>query len=421
MQVSDNFGPIYQSVVLDGSGYGAVSFQATGSNIRLTNVFFNVAPLPPATAITNQAVCNIYKGQIAPGNIVLNSNSGSTGARAGGNLDLFDGETCYVVWTGGDAGATATATFTGGKVPFGEIKPSNLEAAEPFAAGDGTIIFPALKSPDYVAGVSGWKLDRSGDAEFNDVVVRGEVIAASGNGGYVAVNNDANQPGIRLMPQFSFTGEVPAVIYAANNVDSDEWPLLVLFSPSPSNFHASSVVLYGESETGVLVPTVSLNADEVNINADLTRINTARVDGDFTITGSLSMESAYATFSGNIANNTITALTPSSMLANNHGIWTAGSSFTVQVAGTYNFGCTFRYATNAVGQRSAQLFLNGSQLVYQTQDASTGGMAGTNVTAQIQTVENLVVGDVVSFRAYQNSGGALNLNYGRMWITQQPI
>lgn len=41
--------------------------------------------------------------------------------------------------------------------------------------GGTTLIRPAIHSPDYVAGVSGWTINKDGTAEFNDVVIRGEL------------------------------------------------------------------------------------------------------------------------------------------------------------------------------------------------------------------------------------------------------
>lgn len=180
-KVSDNFGPIYQNVTLNGSGTGTVSFQAVGSAVRVSNIFFRVA------TTTAQAVCTIYKGQVAVGNIIFNSNSGSTGGNAKGNVDLFDGETLFVQWAGGDAGALATATFTGQKIPFLDMRPSNLTFDDPIAAGDGSLIFPALKSPNFVAGVSGWRITRTGDAEFNDITARGEVDIIGNNGSEIHI------------------------------------------------------------------------------------------------------------------------------------------------------------------------------------------------------------------------------------------
>lgn len=46
-------------------------------------------------------------------------------------------------------------------------------------AGDGTIGGP-LKSSNFVTGVSGWQVEHTGEAEFNDVTVRGTVYASAG-------------------------------------------------------------------------------------------------------------------------------------------------------------------------------------------------------------------------------------------------
>lgn len=170
MKLTQRFGPIPVTTTLDGSGNGTVTFQPNGSNARITNLFVKVS------TATNQAVCTIYKGQIADGNAINTTNSGSTGAPATGAIDLTDGETLYVRWTGGDAGATATATFSGITIPFDQVGPSALEWADPIAAGDGSLVYPALKSPNYLAGIAGWKIDRDGNAEFNDIDVRGNGI-----------------------------------------------------------------------------------------------------------------------------------------------------------------------------------------------------------------------------------------------------
>lgn len=174
-QLTDRFGPIPSNVVLDGSGNGTLTFQPNGSNARITNLYVNVA-----TSVA-QAVCTIYKGQVAPSNIIDSTNSGSTGASAKGAIDLTDGETLYVVWTGGDAGARAFATFTGVVIPFDQIGASSIDWNDPIAAGDGSLVYPQIKSPDYQTGVSGWAIFRNGNVEFNNATVRGEVIAGGGN------------------------------------------------------------------------------------------------------------------------------------------------------------------------------------------------------------------------------------------------
>ena len=52
--------------------------------------------------------------------------------------------------------------------------------------GAETLIRSAIKSVNYIMGVSGWRITRDGDAEFNDATIRGTVIAGNGT---VTLNN----------------------------------------------------------------------------------------------------------------------------------------------------------------------------------------------------------------------------------------
>lgn len=215
-QLSDRFGPIQSQVVLNGSGGGQVTFQPNGSNARITNLFVKVAPIPPATAPANQAQCFMYKGQVADSNLIQNTNSGSTGAAAQGSIDLMDGETLYVVWTGGDPGATASATFVGNTIPFDQIGSANITWEDPIAAGDGSLIYPQVRSPNFTTGVSGWILRRDGSVEFGSAVIRGSVSAAGGN----VILNDL---GIRVV---GTTGTVEYLVnrsggFVARNIPDD--------------------------------------------------------------------------------------------------------------------------------------------------------------------------------------------------------
>lgn len=185
MKLSGSFGPIPIQTTLDGSGNGTVTFQPTGDNARITTLFVKVS-----TAVL-QANVNIYKGQVADSNIVGNTPSGSTGAPAFGNIDLFDGETLYVVWSGGDAGAIATATFVGQTIPFDQVGGSSIRWSDPIAGNDGSLVFPAIKSPNYVTNVAGWFLDRDGNAEFNNVTVRGTLdVEDPSDGTYVRIYDE---------------------------------------------------------------------------------------------------------------------------------------------------------------------------------------------------------------------------------------
>lgn len=60
---------------------------------------------------------------------------------------------------------------------FGETG-SGSGFPDAFAGNQGTILLAALKSLNFVTGVSGWRIQRNGNAEFNNVTIRGGVIVS---------------------------------------------------------------------------------------------------------------------------------------------------------------------------------------------------------------------------------------------------
>ena len=58
------------------------------------------------------------------------------------------------------------------------------------AGGQGTITRPGLQSEDYVPGVSGWRIFRNGNAEFNDGTFRGTVTASTFEGTEFIISPD---------------------------------------------------------------------------------------------------------------------------------------------------------------------------------------------------------------------------------------
>jgi hypothetical protein len=51
------------------------------------------------------------------------------------------------------------------------------------AVGGTTLIRPAIKSPNYDSGVSGWTINQDGTAEFADLTVRGKIIVEDADDG----------------------------------------------------------------------------------------------------------------------------------------------------------------------------------------------------------------------------------------------
>ncbi len=45
--------------------------------------------------------------------------------------------------------------------------------SNPITGGQGALVRPAIKSPNYITGVSGWTIKKDGSAEFNNLTIRG--------------------------------------------------------------------------------------------------------------------------------------------------------------------------------------------------------------------------------------------------------
>lgn len=101
------------SVALDGSGNGTISLGPYGPSETWTPS--NVSVI--CSSNTKEAVCKIYVGpKVAPQYFKDLTVDGSTGdATDRANVLVANGNFIWAVWTGGDAGATATLNVDGTK------------------------------------------------------------------------------------------------------------------------------------------------------------------------------------------------------------------------------------------------------------------------------------------------------------------
>lgn len=81
----------------------------------------------------------------------------------------------------------------------------------PLVAGT-TLIRSAIKSPDYVAGTSGWQISKDGSAEFNDVTVRGALVSIGDNGSEVDIHTGATGAYIEVRPNNFGNATIDATI-----------------------------------------------------------------------------------------------------------------------------------------------------------------------------------------------------------------
>lgn len=97
----------HSSVVLDGSGYGAVRLAPSAKTWRIRYLTVR------ASSQVAESRVSIYENYIGDQYLIDSTRSGSSGDTTDTEMTIEDGYAVWVVWTGGDAGATATVTYTG--------------------------------------------------------------------------------------------------------------------------------------------------------------------------------------------------------------------------------------------------------------------------------------------------------------------
>ena len=121
--------------------------------------------------------------------------------------------------------------------------------------------------------------------------------------------------------------------------------------------------------------------------------------------------SIFSTAAQTLSNATETTLTYTSEKYDTDAYFTVGTSntrFTVPAgkAGKYLITATTGFVNNATGQRYAQIYVNGTGVNL----AQTPGVsASIDVYTYNSYVVSLAVSDYVELKAYQNSGGSLNV------------
>lgn len=129
---------------------------------------------------------------------------------------------------------------------------------------------------------------------------------------------------------------------------------------------------------------------------------------------------ALLVLSGSISNNSVTEVSASGSLVNVGSMWSSGTDVTIPSGqdGVYEVGVVLRYASQgtASGMRQARINKNDAEEIT-FQMPAVAAFNATNIIAAGTTQMGLSAGDVISFGAYQNSGGSLSLTGNcRGWV-----
>lgn len=130
----------------------------------------------------------------------------------------------------------------------------------PITGAQGSLVRPDIKSPNYVAGSTGWSINQNGTAEFNSVTARGTVNVNGINNSFIdIVLDNTGLPFIFIKPEdlvghTTGDGQIDA-FYGTNNA-----PGLEIISPTIDGGASAAIQLFG-TDTIATPPSINFNGD----------------------------------------------------------------------------------------------------------------------------------------------------------------
>lgn len=148
--------------------------------------------------------------------------------------------------------------------------------------GGTTLIRPAIHSPDYVEGSTGWSINKDGSAEFNDVTIRGDdtgdaLVVGPDNGPQVKISSNSSVGFISFPTNRPIENRVSGIQAGARDIgQSDEGSALQILGPTVDGATDSAEIFLnsqnndGSSEASIVMGAGSgvlgFTEDQVIVN-----------------------------------------------------------------------------------------------------------------------------------------------------------
>lgn len=312
---------------------------------------------------------------------------------------------------------------------------------DPIIGGESVLIRNAIKSPDYSAGVSGWSINRDGTAEFNDVVVRGEVYVIDPDGSYVRIYDQDPGDGAVIefgLPTAAGTVLTPGSISSTTNVPGTGIPGepgTMITSPTVDGTSESHIYLISDtvsagSEIDIGATNITLDAaifltlgGKFNVEIVMDPGGTftvqgsscqTNIDGTLAVDGLMTGHVPYCrvnkTAVQSLANNTIVPITFTAETEDDRG-WhsnvTNPSRIIPDLPGRYLVIGNLTFAANATGDRRGYILKNGATSGRWSRDFPSGAVQVQTTVVGIVDITSPGT-DYIEIGGLQTSGGALD-------------
>ena len=242
---------------------------------------------------------------------------------------------------------------------------------------NGRLVVPALQSPNFAPGVEGWRIGKDGSAEFNDVVMRGELDVEGSDGSYVRALAQGGHADVMLQPQtvpgFTWTPALLTADVDPGNVSVDI-PALTIRSPGGSGLiePPAEIFMLGPGELDQNAIHLRANSVQITQGTSPTPVN-VNIDGtlfakDTTIDGVLDA----GNIEGGIESISFTARTSFVFDVNFTKTFTAPPVMSCNIAS--GSGTVARWASRAINVTST-----GFQIFVFLMESAAPGTAWSNV------------------------------------------
>lgn len=142
--------------------------------------------------------------------------------------------------------------------------------SNPITGGQGALVRPAIKSPNYVTGISGWTINKDGSAEFNNLTIRGTF-----NGPDYIINNK----GEFFYSGTPAAGNLIASIAATAGTDGFGNKYLAGVSTYDNSLNRFTQANSGLQEYGLIVAGTPDQADSGKVSANSQSLDIIGITG----------------------------------------------------------------------------------------------------------------------------------------------
>lgn len=144
--------------------------------------------------------------------------------------------------------------------------------------GGVTLVRPAIQSPNYTAGVSGWAIKKDGSAEFNNIVLRGSgtidaIIVGPPTGSQVVVGSTPTVGFIKFPTNRAIENLKATILSAVGNIDAaNEFASLQIQGPTVDGAtDQAAIQVNSQNNDGSSNANIQLSAGGGFVTFDKTR------------------------------------------------------------------------------------------------------------------------------------------------------